>query len=92
MAPPRICKVFSGFAPDLQIDLKRPCSSLLLFSHLFNVYVPIIYFLYTQFSCIPLSIIKTLLLHIIDLKTVNLLRNILLWLVGCSWKQISSQE
>ena len=25
MAPPRIRKVFSGFAPDLQIDLKRPC-------------------------------------------------------------------
>ena len=26
MAPPRICKVFSGFAPDLQIDLKGPCT------------------------------------------------------------------
>ena len=26
MAPPRIRKVFSGFAPDLQIDLKGPCS------------------------------------------------------------------
>ena len=25
MAPPRIRKVFSGFAPDLQIDLKGPC-------------------------------------------------------------------
>ena len=25
MAPPRIRKTFSGFAPDLQIDLKRPC-------------------------------------------------------------------
>ena len=25
MAPPRIRKVFSGFAPDLQIDLKSPC-------------------------------------------------------------------
>ena len=25
MAPLRICKVFSGFAPDLQIDLKGPC-------------------------------------------------------------------
>ena len=25
MAPPRIHKVFSGFAPDLQIDLKGPC-------------------------------------------------------------------
>ena len=28
MAPPRIRKVFSGFAPDLQIDLKGPCSRL----------------------------------------------------------------
>ena len=28
MAPPRICKVFSGFAPDLQIDLKGPCNAL----------------------------------------------------------------
>ena len=26
MAPPRIRKVFSGFAPDLQIDLKGPCT------------------------------------------------------------------
>ena len=26
MAPPRIRKVFSGFAPDLQIDLKGPCN------------------------------------------------------------------
>ena len=26
MAPPRIHKVFSGFAPDLQIDLKGPCT------------------------------------------------------------------
>ena len=26
MAPPRIRKTFSGFAPDLQIDLKRPCT------------------------------------------------------------------
>ena len=26
MAPPRIRKVFSGFAPDLQIYLKGPCS------------------------------------------------------------------
>ena len=25
MAPLRIRKVFSGFAPDLQIDLKGPC-------------------------------------------------------------------
>ena len=25
MAPPRIHKTFSGFAPDLQIDLKGPC-------------------------------------------------------------------
>ena len=25
MAPPRIRKVFSGFAPDLQIYLKGPC-------------------------------------------------------------------
>ena len=25
MAPPRIRKAFSGFAPDLQIHLKRPC-------------------------------------------------------------------
>ena len=25
MAPPGIRKVFSGFAPDLQIDLKGPC-------------------------------------------------------------------
>ena len=26
MAPPRIRKTFSGFTPDLQIDLKRPCN------------------------------------------------------------------
>ena len=26
MAPPRIHKVFSGFAPDLQINLKGPCN------------------------------------------------------------------
>ena len=25
MAPPQIRKAFSGFAPDLQIHLKRPC-------------------------------------------------------------------
>ena len=28
MAPPRIRKVFSGFAPDLQIYLKGPCTNL----------------------------------------------------------------
>ena len=27
MAPLQIRKTFSGFAPDLQIDLKRPCIS-----------------------------------------------------------------
>ena len=27
MAPPQIREVFSGFAPDLQIDLKGPCTS-----------------------------------------------------------------
>ena len=27
MAPPQIRKVFSGFAPDLQIDLKGPCKA-----------------------------------------------------------------
>ena len=27
MAPPQIRKVFSGFAPDLQIDLKGPCNN-----------------------------------------------------------------
>ena len=26
MAPQQIWKTFSGFAPDLQIDLKRPCT------------------------------------------------------------------
>ena len=26
MAPPQIRKTFSGFAPGLQIDLKRPCT------------------------------------------------------------------
>ena len=31
MAPQRIRKTFSGFAPDLQIDLKRPCTRLMPF-------------------------------------------------------------
>ena len=37
MAPPRIRKVFSGFAPDLQIDLKGPCTFSDTKSHCANV-------------------------------------------------------